>query len=181
MGKVIVYIASSLDGYVAAKDDGISWLEKFNVEGEDHGYAAFIRSVGAAVMGARTYAQSLLHPERLMRGIRNYVLSSSRMEVPEGLDVTFWDGGLPALVTRIRKEDDRDIFVVGGGQTVTSFLEAGLVDRLRHFVAPILIGDGIPLYGKKSGQIALRLEEARSYRTGIVELSYAPAEGSRTT
>ena len=76
MSRVIVYIATSLDGFIARLDDDISWLDPFNAGGEDYGFADFMKTVGTAVMGARTWEQSLIHPERLLRGIKTYILTT---------------------------------------------------------------------------------------------------------
>lgn len=174
MSKVIVYIATSLDGYVAGKNDEISWLEIYNTADEDHGYAEFINNVGTAVMGARTYDQSLKHPERMMTGMKNYILSNTPMKVPSGVDAEFYKGDIAALIEKIKKESDKDIFVVGGGQVVSSFLNARLVDELLHFVAPVLLKEGIPLYSALDKKINLRLVETAQYKTGIVKLRYVP-------
>ena len=174
MSKVIVYIATSLDGYVAGKDDDLSWLEVYNSSGEDHEYGEFIKNIGTVVMGARTYDESLKHPERLMSGMKNYILSETPMKVPKGVDADFYKGDLRALIEKIRKENDKDIFIVGGGQVVSSFLNADLVDELLHFIAPVLIKEGIPLYTALNRKITLRLLEAKTYKTGIVKLRYIP-------
>jgi dihydrofolate reductase len=171
-GRVIVYIATSLDGYVARKNDDLSWLEAYNTAGEDHGYAEFFKNVGTAIMGARAYEQSLKHPERMLTGIKNYILSEAPMEVPAGVDVSFYKGDLAALIGNIRKQGNKDIFVVGGGRVVSSFLNAGLVDELLHFVAPILLKEGIPLYPALDEEISLILKETVSYKSGIVKLHY---------
>lgn len=180
MSRVIVYIAASLDGYIARRDDDVSWLDEFQSPGEDYGYADFAGSVGTAIMGARTYAQSLKHPERLLRGMTNCVLSAKPMEVPEGLAVEFYCGELEALVKKIRGASRKDIWIVGGGKTVCSFLNAGLVDEVRHFVVPVLLKDGIALYAGLSAEIRFSLEEAVPYKTGIVKLRYAPVRSGWT-
>lgn len=93
MGKVGVSIATSLDGFIARKDDDISWLDPFNARGEDYGYGDFIRSMGTAIMGARTYEQSLAHPERLLIGLKNYILTSRSLP-RAGSDTELWHGPL---------------------------------------------------------------------------------------
>jgi dihydrofolate reductase len=123
-------------------------------------------------MGARTYDQSVKHPERILAGVKTYVLSSKTMPVPSGAAVEFYGGNLKALVERIKKEDSRDIFVVGGGQVVCSFLNEGLVDELLHFVVPVLLREGIPLYPSLKKEIPLELVESVPYKTGIVKLHY---------
>jgi dihydrofolate reductase len=94
MYKVIVYIAASLDGYIARKDDDVSWLDLYQVAGEDYGYSEFMKTVGTAIMGSRTYDQSVRHPERILTNIKTYVLSRKTMPVPSGASVEFYNGNL---------------------------------------------------------------------------------------
>ena len=173
MSKVIVYIATSLDGYIAGKNDELSWLEAYNTDGEDYGYTEFMKNVGTVIMGSWTYAQSLKHPERILTGIKNYILSDQPMAVPSGIDVEFYQGDLKILIEKIKKENNKNIFVVGGGKVVSNFLNVGLVDELTHFVAPVLLKEGIPLYSSLERKINFQLIEAKSYKTGIVKLHYA--------
>lgn len=174
MSKVIVYIATSLDGYVARKNDDLSWLESFNEADEDHGYSDFMKDVGTAIMGARAYEQSLKHPERMIKGVKNYILSGMAMTVPAEVDAEFYKDDLAELVRKIRKSNDKNVFVVGGGKVVSSFLNAGLVDEILHFVAPILLKEGIPLYPALSKEVKLKFVEAVPYKTGLVKLRYVP-------
>jgi dihydrofolate reductase len=125
-------------------------------------------------MGARTYAQSLLHPDRMLLGVRNHVLSETPLEAFPGLEVEFHKGGLSALVEKIRAETDGDIFVVGGGQVVSAFLNSGLVEELLYFIAPVLLGRGIPLFSGLDGKTALTLVDTIRFSTGIVKLHYLP-------
>lgn len=158
MSKVIVYIAVSLDGYIARKDDDVSYLDSYQVAGEDYGYHEFTRTIGTAIMGARTYNQSVKHPERMLTGMKTYVLSGKTMPVPSGVSLEFYNGNLKALIDRIKNEDNRGIFVVGGGQVVCSFLNEGLVDELLHFVVPVLLKEGVPLYPALKKEINLKLK-----------------------
>jgi len=172
MSKVIVYIAASLDGYIARKDDDVSWLDAYQIPDEDYGYSEFIEGIGSAMMGARTYDQSVKHPERALVGIKTYVLSEKTMTISSGASVEFYRGDLRALISKIKNENNRDIFVVGGGHVICSFLNDELVDELLHFVVPVLLKDGIPLYPALKKEINLRLVETVPYKTGIVKLHY---------
>jgi dihydrofolate reductase len=174
MGTLIVYIATSLDGFIAGPDDDISWLDQFTGPGEDYGYGEFIRSVGTAIMGARTWEQSLAHPERLLTGLKNYVFTSRSLPATPGTAVEFWHGSLSALVQKIRGESEKDIFLVGGGKGIAGFLQEGLVDEIRQFIVPVILGKGIPLYTGISGSISLTLIDMVSFQTGIVGLRYLP-------
>ncbi len=115
-GKVVVYIAVSLDGFIARPDNDISWLDPFSAGGEDYGYDAFMESVGTAVMGARTYEQSLVHPERLLSGVKNYVLTSRALPQASGIRTELWHGPLPALMKKIRAESEKDIILSAAGR-----------------------------------------------------------------
>ena len=174
MEKVIVYIAASLDGFIATMDNDVSWLFPYSSGAEDYGYAEFMNGVGTAVMGARTYEESLLHPERLLRQVKNYVISKRTLPVAPGLDLEVWHGDPAELVARVRGESDKDIYVVGGGQIVSRFLDAGLIDEFRLFVVPVLLSQGIPLFTGLGKEIALKLAGAIPYPSGIVEIRYVP-------
>ncbi len=173
MGKVLVYIASSLDGYIARRDDDISWLDRFSGDSEDYGYPGFMKNVGTAIMGARTYEQSLLHPERLLSSVKNYIITRRTLSVIPGIDTVFWHDTLPNLIETIKKESDMDIFIIGGGQIISRFIDEGLVDEIRQFIVPVILKDGIPLYSQLTREISLDLIDTKQYSTGIVELRYS--------
>jgi len=168
--KVLLYIAMSLDGYIARKNEDISWLEPYQTPEEDYGYSAFINTVGCAIMGARTYQQSLEHPERLLKGLKTYVLS--QRSFPSAPEVELYSGKLEALVEKIKREYTKNIYVVGGGQVASSFLKSGLLDEIRLFVVPILLGDGVPLFLALDKQVRLKVVEVVPYKSGIVQLHY---------
>ncbi|XHH09715.1 MAG: dihydrofolate reductase family protein [Candidatus Bathyarchaeia archaeon] len=89
MQKVLLYIAVSLDGFIAAENDDTSWLDAYQVEDEDYGYGVFIKNVDSAIMGSRTYQQALEHPERLLNDLKTYVLTSKPLPVKHGSNVSF--------------------------------------------------------------------------------------------
>jgi dihydrofolate reductase len=170
--KVSLYIAMSLDGFIARKNDDVSWLDPYQA-GADYGYSGFIKTVGTVIMGARTYAQSLEHPERLFKGIKTYVLSKRSFPVAVGTDVEFYSGDLGVLIEKIKKETNKNIYLVGGGIVVSSFLNSGLIDELMIFVVPILLSEGISLFPTLTKEIQFKFIEAIPYKTGIVQLNYA--------
>lgn len=176
MGRTIVYIATSLDGFIARNNDDVSWLDPFNEGGEDYGFTEFMKSVGTAVMGFRTYEQSLLHPERLLTGIKNYVVTRRSRSPAPAVDMEFWHGSLKDLISRIRQESNKDIYLVGGGRMVSAFIDEGLVDEIYQFVVPVLLNDGIPLYSGLRHEIRIRLVDVVPYASGIVRLRYSVRE-----
>lgn len=173
MQKVVLYIAISLDGFIARENDDVSWLNSYQVGDEDYGYKEFMDTVGSAIMGSRTYLQALEHPERLLKDVKTYVISHRQPQTASGGNVEYFSGPLNELIFKIRKESSKDIFVVGGGQVVSSFLSQGLLDELRIFVVPILLKQGISLYTGLTREVKLKLERVVPYKTGIVELRYS--------
>ena len=174
MCRVVVYIATSLDGFIARKDDDISWLDPFSSDSEDYGYAGFMKNIGTAVMGARTYEQSIIHPERLLTGLKNYILTSRPLPPAPGIDAESWNGPLTDLIKKIRNESEQDVYVVGGGQVVSRFLNEDLIDEINQFIVPTILTDGIPLYTGLRKEVSLKLIDSMPYDTGIVKLRYLP-------
>lgn len=172
--KVIAYIATSLDGFVARKNHDISWLEKFNDPEDDYGWDEFISNIGTVIMGARTWEQTIQHPERYLPNVRNIVLSKKVSEPTENLEVEYHSGDIVQLTNDIKSTSDKNIFIMGGGKVVSSFLNAGLIDELWHFVAPVIIGEGLPLYTSLDDDLDLSLIDSTSYNSGIVRLRYLP-------
>ena len=142
--NVILYIAISLDGYIARPDGAVDWLD--DVEGDgDNGYSEFYSQVGTVVMGRKTYEEVLrLTDEFPYAGKPCYVLSRQPQERTS--DVTFTDEGLESLVSRLKEDSHGDVWLVGGGQLVQQFLEKKLIDEMELYIIPKLIGDGIPLF-----------------------------------
>jgi len=167
-----VYIATSLDGFIARKDDDISWLDPFNAGGEDYGFSEFMKTVGTAVMGARTYEQSLAHPDRLLTGIKTYILTSRSLPLSPGSDAEFWHKPLTGLVQKIRQGSQDHIYIVGGGRVISRFLNEGLVDEIRQFIVPVILKEGIPLYTGLNREISLQLLKTVPYSSGIVQLRF---------
>ncbi|MBT2645111.1 dihydrofolate reductase [Bacillus sp. ISL-41] len=142
--NVILYIAVSLDGYIARPDGAVDWLD--DVEGEgDNGYGEFYSQVGTVIMGRKTYEEVLrLTDEFPYAGKPCYVLSRQTME--NSPHVTFTDEDLVSLVSRLKKDSNSYVWLVGGGQLVKQFLEKQLIDEIQLYIIPKLIGEGIPLF-----------------------------------
>lgn len=161
-----VYIAVSADGFIARKDDGLDWLERVQVEGEDYGYAAFMSTIDVLVMGRRTYEVALGFPAWPYEGKRLVVLTSNpRRESRHGEE--FFAGDLAELVQRYEGRA-----YIDGGEVVRSFLRAGLVDDLTLSVIPVILGSGIPLFEQGLPEVSLAVEESRAFPSGLVQTRY---------
>ena len=171
MGEIVLFIAASLDGYIADPHGGVAWLERFNVVGEDHGYAEFLSGVDTVIMGAKTYEQELSRGAWPYGARPTWVFTHRQLSEPPQRSVRFVSGAVADHVAEIRKATDRTAYLVGGAQIVQQLIAVGAVDHLRLFVVPLTLGEGIRLF-EAAAPTTAELLGTRSYRTGLVELGY---------
>lgn len=180
--ETLVYIAATVDGYIARDDDRLDWLEH-DTGGEDYGWQAFLESLDTLVLGRRTYERVLsFGVEWPYKGLRTVVLSRtlSTADIPqalvdEGVEVS---SSPPAeLLQELGRRGLKRVWI-DGGRTVQACLAAGLVDVLTVTRIPILIGSGLPLFGALPGDVQLRHLETTSFGSGVVQSSYGVAAGS---
>jgi dihydrofolate reductase len=169
-----VFIAASLDGFIARADGALDWLSVVERAGEDYGYRAFFDDVDALVMGRKTYDTVLGFDEWPYEGKRCIVLTHTA-PTARRRDEEFASGPPAPLLERLAREGVRQVYV-DGGAVIRQFISAGLVDDLTLSVIPVLLGDGVRLFegGAGGADRPLRLIEARPYDSGLVRLKYAP-------
>lgn len=160
--KISCFIAVSLDGFIATRDDSLDWL--FKVEGEgDAGYAEYIENVDTVVMGRRTYDWVMAQEDGKFPYTEQdcYVFTSSRT----GQDnfVTFTDEDVASFVDRMLQKPGKDIWVVGGSQLLHAFLQERLIDEFIISIAPTLIGSGIPLFQESGFEQEFTLKSVKQY------------------
>lgn len=168
--KVVLFIAASLDGYIATEDESLEWL--FRVEGEgDNGISEFYDRIDTLLMGRRTYDWVLHHEtgEFPYKNKECYVFTRSPMADTE--DVTFVNEDVTKFVEKLQQQDGKDIWMVGGGELLKSFLEARLIDEFILTVAPVLLGRGIPLFKEGDYETELVLKRVRNFNQ-FAELQY---------
>lgn len=175
MPETVLYIASSVDGYIAAPDGSVAWLDAF--QDTDYGYEAFYASIETVVMGRTTYEQVREFPVPWPYADRRSVIVSRSLPIGPVADlpnVTVKTGDdLPALVKRLMENATGDLWLVGGTETLRGFLAANLVDRYIITVLPILLGDGIRLFPPLTTQeTRLALESAKPFTNGAVVFDY---------
>lgn len=171
MAVIRAYLATSLDGHLADADGGVDWLAPYAAV--DGGYRRFLDQVGTVVMGRRTHDQiPSLGGGWPYAGKRGLVVTSGRGTSAHG-DVRFWRDGLPALVGHLRALDDGDVWVVGGATLLAAMIQAGALDRLELFVAPLLLGAGPRLFPAATGRLkGLTLNRVEALERGMVRLDY---------
>lgn len=170
-----VFIATSLDGFIARPDGDILWLTSRPVpEGEDFGYAAFLDGVGAMVMGRESFEKVLTFPEWPYK-TPVVVLSRSpdRVTVPEALkDKVRVTSKPPRKVLEDLAAEGVNRIYLDGGKTIQSFLAEGLVRRMIVTLIPVLLGQGRPLWGHGAGDVDLTLVASRSWENGFVQVEH---------
>ena len=173
--KVSVFIATSLDGYIARPDGDIDWLHEVEpLDGDnDAGYGAFFDSIDVLVMGRGSFDKVLEFDEWPYQSKPVVVISKSLTEVPEKLrDRVRIDASPPQeLVEKLSQEGYKRMYL-DGGKVIQSFLRDGLVDDLTLTIIPVLIGEGRPLFGPLQKDIKLRLIGTRSWDNGFVQSKY---------
>jgi dihydrofolate reductase len=171
--KASVFIATSLDGFIARPDGDLDWLiGSGQGHGEDYGYNTFIADVDTIVMGRGTYEKVLTFGQWPYLGKRVVVLSSGAIpQPPADADVRQLRGSPSEVVEQLTAAGARHAYV-DGGQTVQRFLDAGLIQRLIITRVPVLLGQGIPLFGPTSRDIPLRHVATRAFGTGFVQSEY---------
>ena len=173
MRKIKLYIAISLNGKIAKPDGSVHWLESIpNPEKTDHGYVDFYKTIDTTIQGYNTYSQILgWGIDFPYADKKNYVFTRK-----QGLGnteyVEFISENHIDFIKQLKKEEGKDIWIVGGGQLNTMFLNENLVDEIQVFVMPIILTEGIELFGALPNETTLKLVETKSYSTGAVELKY---------
>jgi dihydrofolate reductase len=168
--KASVFIATSLDGYIARPDGGLDWLPEDG--GEPHGYDEFMATIDAIVIGRGTF-ETVLSFSEWPYGEREVVVLSSRgdLKAPPGAACTFLSGEPQEVVAQLEARGFRHLYI-DGGVTITRFLEAGLIQRLIITRIPVLLGSGIPLFGPLSHDVRFEHVATRSFKGGMVQSEY---------
>ena len=177
--SVTLHVVSSLDGFIAKKDNSVSWMDspgsvyEAGVSISEEEIATFIKAIDCYVLGSRTYAHALElgwpygdTPVVVVSG-REWPPASSRKTVE------FYSGDLKTLVDVKLAPRYRNIWLVGGAMLCQRFLELGLVDEIRLTIAPVLLGEGLRLFGGSTPEERWNLKNVVAYKNGFVELSYS--------
>ena len=143
--KVILYIASSLDGYIAKPNDDLSFLSRVQQEGQDYGYAKFIDNVDTVILGRKTYDWVMKQVKEFPHAqLDSYIITRTpRQDIGK---IKFYTGNLKELVLRLKQERGKNIFIDGGAEIVNELLKEKLIDQIYLSIVPILLGDGVRLF-----------------------------------
>lgn len=175
MKKIILYIASSIDGRIATADGGIEWLDTIpNPNHEDYGYEELMQSVDTILMGNATYRKILsFNIPWPYPGKRTYVIAhQERQQNPSPEEIEFITENVCDRIAALKSQSGKDIWLVGGGQVDALLASGNLIDEMRIFIAPTILGDGIPVFAGAINQNVWKLNECRRYDSGGVMLVY---------
>ena len=166
MKKVILYIAISLDGFIARKDGSVDWLDKFNNAGEEYGYAKFYESINTVMVGNTTFEQ---FPEE-HKGKNCYVFSRSKNG--KNGNAIYVDSEPEEFLKSLKEEDNENIWLMGGANLANQFLKSNLIDEFIITIIPICLGSGIRLFDDTNDELSLIMKDVKSYKSGLVQVHY---------
>ena len=177
--KIIVHVAISADGYIARPDGDVAWLDRPRPKG-NYGYGEFFKTIDTILWGRKTYAKGIemgMKGGGLGAGIKNYLFSRRPQK---SLETGFeWiNEPIKTFAQRLRAQSGRDIWMMGGGGIIASFLDEGEIDEFSIHVIPIFIGEGIPLVQPRHRSIRLNLLSSKTFPDGVVQLNYSVKDRS---
>ena len=173
MRKISLFIAMSLDGYIAKPNDDLSFLKLVEKEGEDYGYAEFTANIDTVIIGRKTYdfVVKEIGTSHYDNGNRDvYVIT--RTQKPKIGRTIFYTAGLTELVKRLRSEKGKNIYCDGGAEIINELLRHSLIDEFIISVIPILLGNGTRLFMDGRPEQALEFISSQSFDTGLAQLRY---------
>jgi dihydrofolate reductase len=178
--KIVVYIATSADGFIARPDGNIDWLNR-RPRTIDYGMREFYPTIDTVLWGRKTYDWALAYYKKKGQktgmfdtNVTNFVFSRKRRRrAPPGVE--FVSEPVKRFAERLRSTPGKHIWMMGGGELIASFLDAGEIDEFDIHVIPVLIGQGIPLVAPRHRDVLLRLRSSKRYPDGVVRLRYQVA------
>lgn len=169
--KLVLYIATSLDGYIAKPQDDIGFLSAVAQEGQDYGYAEFLEGVDAVILGRKTYDIIVSMGIEFPHSDKDsYVITRSAR--PATGSVKFYSGELKSLVQQLKSQKGKNIYCDGGAEIANELIRHDLIDEFIISVIPVLVGDGIRLFKDHRPEQLIELLDVKSFDTGLVQLHY---------
>lgn len=177
MIKTVLYIATSLDGFIARPDGNLDWLTSIpNPQSGDYGYAELLDSIGTTIMGRKTYEEIIgFGVEWPYTGIDSFVVTTNKDLEIQSPDTFVLTGNLQEFINALKKKTDKDIWLIGGGKLITTFINEDILDKMIITVIPKIIGEGIPLFGDKPKETIWKLTGVKAFDTSVVNLTYEKA------
>ena len=173
MRKLSLFIATSLDGYIAKDNDNLDFQKLVEKEGEDYGYAEFTANIDTIILGRKTYDWVLreIGTSHYDNGDRDvYVITRSPR--PDSGRTKFYSGSLTGLIQQLRSQNGKDIYCDGGAEIVNELIKSDLIDEYIISIVPVLLGSGVRLFKSERPEQVLELVETKTFDTGLTQLRY---------
>ena len=173
MRKIILYIATSLNGYIAKSDGSVDWLESIpSPNKDDYGYTQFYDSIDTTIQGYNTYKQIIdWGIEFPYKGKINYVLTR-KQNIEDTEYVKFVKNDHIKFISDLNNQFRKNTWLIGGGQVNTTLLNANLIDEVHHFIMPIILDGGINIFEGLEVEKALKIIESKTYKSNVVRYTY---------
>ncbi|MEO1261513.1 MAG: dihydrofolate reductase family protein [Bacteroidota bacterium] len=172
MGKIIFYVAASLDGMISDENGGVDWLTPYQEAGLDYGYTEFYKNIGYIVTGSKTFEQAKGFPGGwAFPHSETYIFSSRALDTMGRKDLILWKGGIKELAEQLKKKE-KDTWLLGGANLAGQFINEGQCDEVILSVMPTVLGRGRPLFDGIKNPFDLKLKKQESFPNGVVQLVY---------
>jgi dihydrofolate reductase len=173
--KLILYVATSLDGYIAQPNDDLSFLSIVEQEGQDYGYADFVKTVDTVIVGRKTYDKVIAMGFGFPHADKDAYIITRTPKKSSG-SVHFYTEDLKLLVEKLKSENGKNIYCDGGAEIVNELLKADLIDEFIISVIPILVGNGTKLFNDGRPEMKLELVSVKSFDKGLIQMHYKRIE-----
>ena len=170
--KIIVHIATSADGYIARPDGSLDWLTSRPAPKGLYGMPKFVRSIDAKLVGRKTFDLSVEMGAHFSVEDRHYVFSRQPPPASVPAGVEFVSQSIGAFARRLRDQAGKNIWLMGGGEIIASFLDEDAIDEFIITVVPIFIGEGIPLIAPRHREVPLKLRSVKPFPDDVVQVHY---------
>ncbi len=172
--KVILYIACSVDGFIAKPNNNIDFLNMVHKEGEDYGYESFIQNIETVIMGRKTYDWIMAQVPNFPHADKECFIFT-RTSKPNIGNTHFYSGSLKELIKKLKTKEGKNIFCDGGAETFNELLNEKLIDEFIISIIPIVLGEGIKLFKEGIPEATLKLISSKAFESGLVQLHYERA------
>lgn len=179
MKQTVLYIATSLDGFIARPDGNLDWLTSMPLPepADDYGYSELLNSIDCTIMGRKTYEEILrFGGEWPYKGIESFVATSQKDYSIQSPDTFLLTENLRTHIQKQKLKSDKDIWIIGGGELITRCLLENVIDKMIITIIPKIIGEGIPLFAPTPPESKWKLSKMQSWNTGVVSLTYEKGE-----
>lgn len=173
MRKLCLYIATSLDGYIAKPNDDLSFLKSVELDGEDYGYSEFTANIDCIILGRKTYDYVIkeIGPSHYQNGNKNVYVITRTPKLNIGKTI-FYTGSLKGLIAQLKSEKGKNIYCDGGAEVINELLQHDLIDEFIISIIPILVGNGTRLFKDGRPEQQLEFVSSKTFETGLTQLYY---------